>query len=137
VGLVGIIVHDEILLNIRRGEQAEDAKKAPEQLANEKEKGEHYAIPHGLLYKYISYLNYFCEWIEWLGFALAASPFPSFEDWGAFMATITPPSSLPTRDGATTTACSAASVICAATKFPPRPPASSPVSGPQLLLFPG
>jgi len=90
-GLVGNIVHDEILLNIRRKKQAEDAKKTPEQLANEKKKGEHYAIPHGLLYKYISYPNYFCEWIEWLGFALAASPFPSFEGWGAFMATVAPP----------------------------------------------
>jgi len=90
-GLVGNIVHDEILLNIRWKKQAEDAKKTSEQLAKEKKRGEHYAIPHGLLYKYISYPNYFCEWIEWLGFAIAASPFPSFEDWGAFTATITPP----------------------------------------------
>ncbi len=26
--------------------------------------------------KYISYPNYFCEWIEWFGFALAAAPLP-------------------------------------------------------------
>ena len=90
VGFVGNIVHDEILLNIRRKKQAEDAKKTPEQTAKEK-KREHYAIPHGLLYKYISYPNYFCEWMEWLGFALAASPLPSFESWAAFLATITPP----------------------------------------------
>ena len=89
-GFVGNIVHDEILLNIRRKKQAEDAKKTPEQTAKEK-KREHYAIPHGLLYKYISYPNYFCEWMEWLGFALAASPLPSFESWAAFLATITPP----------------------------------------------
>ena len=43
------------------------------------------------MYKYISYPNYFCEWMEWLGFALAASPLPSFESWAAFLATITPP----------------------------------------------
>ena len=90
-GFVGNIVHDEILLDIRRKKQTEDAKKAPEQLGKDKKKGEHYAIPHGLLYKYISYPNYFCEWVEWVGFALAASPFPSFEGWGAFLATITPP----------------------------------------------
>jgi len=90
-GFVGNIVHDEILLNIRRKKQAEDAKKTPDQIAKEKQKGEHYAIPHGLLYEYISYPNYFCEWIEWLGFALAASPLPSFQNWGAFLATITPP----------------------------------------------
>ncbi|KIM82634.1 hypothetical protein PILCRDRAFT_7975, partial [Piloderma croceum F 1598] len=36
----------------------------------------HYAIPHGYLYKYISYPNYLCEWLEWLGFALAAAPLP-------------------------------------------------------------
>ena len=91
-GFVGNIVHDEILLNIRRKKQAQDAAgKTPEQRAKEKKKGEHYAIPHGLLYEYISYPNYFCEWIEWLGFALAASPLPSFESWGAFLATITPP----------------------------------------------
>ena len=90
-GFVGNIVHDEVLLNIRRKKQAEDAKKAAEQIAKEKKKGEHYAIPYGLLYRYISYPNYFCEWIEWLGFALAASPLPSFQSWGAFLATITPP----------------------------------------------
>ena len=90
-GFVGNIVHDEILHNIRRKKQAEDAKKTPEQIAKEKKKGEHYAIPHGLLYKYISYPNYFCEWVEWFGFALAASPLPSFRSWEAFLATITPP----------------------------------------------
>jgi 3-oxo-5-alpha-steroid 4-dehydrogenase 1 len=88
-GYVGNIVHDEILLNIRRKKQAEDAQRAPEEIA--KTKGEHYGIPHGLLYKYISFPNYLCEWIEWLGFALAASPLPSFEDLGSFLATVTPP----------------------------------------------
>lgn len=91
VGCVGNIVHDEILLNIRRKKGAENAKKTPEQIEKEKKKGEHYGIPYGLLYKYISYPNYFCEWIEWLGFALAASPLPSFEGLGPFLATVTPP----------------------------------------------
>ncbi|KAF5360552.1 hypothetical protein D9756_005116 [Leucocoprinus leucothites] len=73
LGFVGNIVHDEILVDIRR--KANTSGKAPTG-ANGREKGEHYGIPHGLLYKYISYPNYFCEWIEWLGFALASGPLP-------------------------------------------------------------
>lgn len=73
VGFIGNVVHDEILLNIRR--KANATGKAREH-ANGKPKEEHYAIPYGLLYKYISYPNYFCEWIEWLGFALASGPLP-------------------------------------------------------------
>ena len=38
----------------------------------------HYAIPHGGLYSIVSFPNYFCEWVEWFGFALAASPIPNF-----------------------------------------------------------
>ncbi|KAI6046453.1 3-oxo-5-alpha-steroid 4-dehydrogenase-domain-containing protein [Pisolithus marmoratus] len=52
-GLLGNILHDEILLNIRRNAKAKGKAKA-----------EHYAIPHGYLYRYISYPNYFCEWVE-------------------------------------------------------------------------
>ena len=69
-GYAGNILHDEILLNIRR-------EKLKQQKANEssgKGAGEHYSIPHGYLYNYVSYPNYFCEWSEWAGFALAASP---------------------------------------------------------------
>ncbi|KAJ7056993.1 3-oxo-5-alpha-steroid 4-dehydrogenase-domain-containing protein [Mycena amicta] len=57
-GFVGNVVHDEILLNIRRKAKSK----------------EHYAIPHGLLYRWVSFPNYFCEWVEWLGFAIAADP---------------------------------------------------------------
>jgi 3-oxo-5-alpha-steroid 4-dehydrogenase 1 len=71
VGLAGNIWHDEILLNIRR-----KAKSKGKAKADGTSKGEHYAIPQGGLYSLISYPNYFCEWIEWLGFALAASPLP-------------------------------------------------------------
>lgn len=73
IGFIGNVVHDEILLDIRR--KANATGKGREQ-ANGQPKQEHYAIPYGLLYKYISYPNYFCEWIEWLGFALASGPFP-------------------------------------------------------------
>ncbi|KAJ7756926.1 hypothetical protein B0H16DRAFT_1537427 [Mycena metata] len=69
-GFAGNVIHDEILLNIRR--HAKSKGKAKE--AGTTSPGEHYAIPHGLLYRYISYPNYFCEWVEWLGFAIAADP---------------------------------------------------------------
>ena len=67
-GFIGNIVHDEILLNIRRKANIKGKSKA--------EAGEHYAIPQGGLYTLVSYPNYLCEWIEWLGFAISASPFP-------------------------------------------------------------
>ena len=67
-GFIGNIVHDEILLDIRRKANIKGKLKA--------EAGEHYAIPQGGLYTLVSYPNYLCEWIEWLGFAISASPFP-------------------------------------------------------------
>ncbi len=70
-GLLGNIYHDEILLNIRRN--ATSKGKAKEGAVKN---GEYYAIPQGGLYSFVSYPNYFCEWVEWLGFALAASPLP-------------------------------------------------------------
>lgn len=90
IGFTGNILHDEILLDIRRKAQSKGKgkveKKQSESCApNETEKPraesklvqqEYYAIPRGWLYSYISYPNYLCEWIEWLGFALAAAPFP-------------------------------------------------------------
>jgi 3-oxo-5-alpha-steroid 4-dehydrogenase 1 len=68
LGFAGNILHDEILLQIRRNvkKKTDDGK-------------EHYAIPYGYLYRYISYPNYFCEWFEWLGFAIAAAPFPGLQ----------------------------------------------------------
>ncbi|KAI0653511.1 3-oxo-5-alpha-steroid 4-dehydrogenase-domain-containing protein [Cubamyces menziesii] len=102
LGLVGNVVHDEILLNIRRKAKAKGKGKAHESNGGAKDDDdnngkakrnaqEHYAIPHGLLYRFISYPNYFCEWMEWLGFALAASPAPSCTSFAAFLATVSPP----------------------------------------------
>jgi len=71
LGFVGNIYHDEILLNIRRKANSKGKGKA-----EGKDKGEHYAIPQGGLFSLISYPNYFFEWVEWLGFAIAASPLP-------------------------------------------------------------
>lgn len=77
-GFVGNIVHDEILLNLRR-KTSHGADGKP-----------HYAIPFGYLYKFVSYPNYLCEWVEWLGFALAACPTPSATaaPWVFFVAEI-------------------------------------------------
>ncbi len=91
LGFAGNIIHDEILLNIRRKAKAKGKAKVQADDNNGKNKQEHYAVPHGWLYDLISYPNYFCEWIEWLGFALAASPLPSLASFGSFLATITPP----------------------------------------------
>ncbi|EPQ55109.1 hypothetical protein GLOTRDRAFT_76409 [Gloeophyllum trabeum ATCC 11539] len=87
-GFAGNILHDEILLNIRR-KSIRDAKKAEAQ-GKEKPKN-HYAIPHGYLYSLISYPNYFCEWVEWFGFALACAPMPSFASGAEFLRTVSPP----------------------------------------------
>ncbi|KAI0246183.1 hypothetical protein BJV78DRAFT_1286679 [Lactifluus subvellereus] len=85
-GFAGNLYHDEILLNIRRkaiakgkarefegedGHHHQRGAKAPQRRL-------HYAIPHGGLYSLVSFPNYFCEWVEWFGFALAASPTPDF-----------------------------------------------------------
>ena len=64
-------IGDEILFDIRRKAASEKKKTSSPQ-----KEQEHYAIPHGYLYTYISYPNYLCEWLEWLGFALAAAPLP-------------------------------------------------------------
>ncbi|EEB87918.1 hypothetical protein MPER_14522, partial [Moniliophthora perniciosa FA553] len=46
VGFVGNVVHDEILLNIRRKFKKSGKKK-------DEQGGEHYGIPNGLLYTYV------------------------------------------------------------------------------------
>jgi 3-oxo-5-alpha-steroid 4-dehydrogenase 1 len=75
-GFAGNVYHDEILLNIRRKAIAKG--KAKELEDGKQARQPHYAIPHGGLYSIISFPNYLCEWVEWLGFALAASPVPNF-----------------------------------------------------------
>jgi 3-oxo-5-alpha-steroid 4-dehydrogenase 1 len=74
VGFVGNVYHDEILLNIRRKAIAKG--KAKELENGQPARQPHYAIPHGGLFSFISFPNYFCEWVEWFGFALAAGPIP-------------------------------------------------------------
>jgi 3-oxo-5-alpha-steroid 4-dehydrogenase 1 len=85
-GFAGNIYHDEILLNLRRGKNKHE-KKEP----GSKDSKQHYSIPHGLLFEYVTFPNYFCEWVEWAGFALAAAPVPSFTSRSAWFATMSPP----------------------------------------------
>lgn len=63
-GFVGNMISDEILFDIRR----------PDPTGKPKPR---YAVPRGFLYSRplggISFPNYFTEWFEWFGFALACS----------------------------------------------------------------
>lgn len=79
IGFAGNILHDEVLLNIRRQANCKGKARAKDDADdnNGKNKQEHYSIPYGYLYSLISFPNYFCEWVEWAGFAFAAAPLPS------------------------------------------------------------
>ncbi|KAG6381944.1 3-oxo-5-alpha-steroid 4-dehydrogenase-domain-containing protein [Boletus reticuloceps] len=99
-GFVGNVFHDEILLNIRRNARAKGKARAksPSPPAtssscslHKKQQREYYSIPHGYLYTYISYPNYFCEWIEWFGFALAAAALPDVSSLSALVDSVQPP----------------------------------------------
>ncbi|KAH8079782.1 3-oxo-5-alpha-steroid 4-dehydrogenase-domain-containing protein [Cristinia sonorae] len=89
LGFAGNIIHDEILLNIRRHAKVNDKDRGDDN--NGKKKQQHYAIPHGYLFEYISFPNYFCEWTEWLAFAFAAAPTPSLTSLAAILATTQAP----------------------------------------------
>ncbi|KAF8549061.1 hypothetical protein OG21DRAFT_1488857 [Imleria badia] len=90
-GIVGNVFHDEILLNIRRSARAKGKARAKSPSPHRKQQREHYGIPHGYLYEYVSYPNYFCEWVEWSGFALAAAPVPAMTSLSALVASVQPP----------------------------------------------
>lgn len=94
-GFVGNVLHDEVLLNIRRNAKAKGKAKAkspsPSDSPRKKPQREHYGIPHGYLYAYVSYPNYLCEWVEWFGFALAAAPLPAMTSFGTLLASVHPP----------------------------------------------
>lgn len=51
-GFVGNVYHDRLLFRLKR------------------ESNGGYVIPKGALFDYVDYPNYFCEWIEWLGYVL-------------------------------------------------------------------
>lgn len=75
-GLLGNIYHDEILYDLRRDamKNKAEAEARGDEKANSKP---HYGIPYGGLYRFISYPNYFCEWAEWIGYALIGAPIPA------------------------------------------------------------
>ncbi|KAI9459953.1 3-oxo-5-alpha-steroid 4-dehydrogenase-domain-containing protein [Boletus coccyginus] len=95
-GFVCNVLHDEVLLNIRRNAKAKGKARAKSPSPSfdgprKKPQREHYGIPHGYLYAYVSYPNYLCEWVEWCGFALAAAPLPAVTSLGALLASVQPP----------------------------------------------
>lgn len=69
VGFASNIWHDEILLDLRRKPKNEKMPSSQQS----KESKPHYAIPYGGLYRFVSYPNYLSEWVEWMGFAIAAT----------------------------------------------------------------
>lgn len=75
VGLAANYFHDEELREIRRRESRRQER------LKEQSKGSsngdatierHYRIPQAGLFKYMLFPHYFCEWVEWLGFWMAA-----------------------------------------------------------------
>ena len=75
LGFLGNLVSDEILYDLRRPSKDDRVQEKP---------APRYSIPRGFLYDWplggISFPAYFCEWFEWLGFAVAAtciSPAPA------------------------------------------------------------
>jgi 3-oxo-5-alpha-steroid 4-dehydrogenase 1 len=71
LGLSSNFFHDEELREIRRREQARQERIRRETGAsNGVEK--HYQIPQAGLFRYLLYPHYLCEWVEWMGFFMAA-----------------------------------------------------------------
>lgn len=71
LGLLGNIWHDDELREIRRAAAREQKKKA-EKDGNQKKVERVYKVPENGLFRWILFPHYFCEWIEWGGFWLAA-----------------------------------------------------------------
>jgi 3-oxo-5-alpha-steroid 4-dehydrogenase 1 len=67
-GLAANFFHDEELRQIRRRE----ARRQREQGKAGGGVAKHYRIPEAGLFRYMLYPHYFCEWIEWTGFWIAA-----------------------------------------------------------------
>ncbi|KKA30416.1 hypothetical protein TD95_004580 [Thielaviopsis punctulata] len=76
-GLAGNYVHDEELRQLRRTatNTQEPGKTATEHGMKASVAGQgqdRYKLPQARLFRYILYPHYLCEWIEWLGFWMAA-----------------------------------------------------------------
>lgn len=68
LGLSSNFFHDDELRDIRRREQQRQDRKGGSSNSVEK----HYQIPQAGLFRYMLYPHYFCEWVEWFGFWMAA-----------------------------------------------------------------
>ncbi len=78
VGFVGNFIHDDVLREIRRAaartqqRREQELDKGGNQATKEKKKKDSvdkvYMIPQTLLFRWIFYPHYVCEWIEWAGF---------------------------------------------------------------------
>ncbi|KAK0634574.1 3-oxo-5-alpha-steroid 4-dehydrogenase-domain-containing protein [Bombardia bombarda] len=71
-GLAANYYHDDELRDIRRRESARQERLAREKGESAKSIEKHYAIPQAGLFRYMLYPHYFVEWVEWLGFYMAA-----------------------------------------------------------------
>lgn len=69
VGLTTNYFCDEELREIRRNEMRRQERLAK---GSHKSIEKHYSVPQNGLFKYMLYPHYFMEWIEWLGFWIAA-----------------------------------------------------------------
>ncbi|KAL1898675.1 hypothetical protein Cpir12675_001782 [Ceratocystis pirilliformis] len=76
IGLMGNFFHDEELREIRRAERRKRERinsSSGKQLAEKDvDVQKHYRVPEAMLFKWVLYPHYLCEWIEWLGFWIAA-----------------------------------------------------------------
>jgi len=58
-GFISNVWHDEVLLRLRKTRDSSSQGR--------------YKIPHGGLYRFISFPNYLSEWLEWTGYAIATT----------------------------------------------------------------
>ncbi|KAG6027654.1 hypothetical protein E4U40_001437 [Claviceps sp. LM458 group G5] len=78
VGLAANFFHDGELREIRRTEMRRQERILGQQPGGSSGKSskvsvqKHYQIPQTGLFRYVLYAHYFCEWIEWTGFLIAA-----------------------------------------------------------------
>lgn len=71
-GLVGNIVHDDVLREIRRAAAREQKKREEAEEERSGGRGKKvdkvYKIPENRLFRWIYFPHYVCEWIEWAGY---------------------------------------------------------------------
>ncbi|KAF8315064.1 3-oxo-5-alpha-steroid 4-dehydrogenase-domain-containing protein [Cantharellus anzutake] len=65
-GFASNVWHDEVLLKLRNNSHNGPGSSE-----------ERYKIPYGGLYRFISFPNYLSEWLEWIGYAVAATSLAS------------------------------------------------------------